>query len=123
MIFATKHWLGLKQMKESMWAVDRRGNYSFSDRLGRAQKFLIDYKDNDIWVSSAAYKVYKKFKNKTVPVSEIIKFVITETEHIFRKSILKYIEDNYENAIIDVHVAGRKRKGKSFPDDCVIEFG
>ncbi|MBN2335277.1 three-Cys-motif partner protein TcmP [Candidatus Bathyarchaeota archaeon] len=124
MIFATKHWLGLKQMKESMWAVDRRGNYSFSDRLGRAQRFLIDYnEDDDIWIPNAADKVYKKFKNKTVPVSEIVKFVITETEHIFRKSILKYIEDNYENAIIDVRIAGRKRKGKSYPDDSVIEFG
>jgi len=123
-IFATKHWLGLKYMKESMWNVDRRGKYAFSDRLGRAQRFLIDYnEDKSIWIPNAANKVYEKFRNKTVPVTEIEKYVITETEYIFRKSILNFIEDNYKDAIVEVRVPGRKRKGKSFPPGSVIEFG
>jgi len=122
MIFATKHWLGLKLMKDSMWSVDRRGQYSFSDRIGSAQKFLMDFQDEPDWIRKAAIRVHEQFRGKTVNIVEIDKFVITETEFVFRKSILGYIEDNFKDAIVEVKVPGRLRRKGSFPDDATIQF-
>lgn len=122
MIFATKHWLGLKQMKEAMWNVDRRGQYTFSDRLGSTQKFLTDYQEEEAWVPRAATEVYNKFRKQRVSIPEIEKYVITETEFIFRKPILSYIENNIDSAILDVIVPGRQRKKGSFPNDSIVHF-
>ena len=122
LIFATKHWLGLKQMKEAMWRVDKRGHFSFSDRLGRSQSFLMDFQEDQYWIPKAAELVYNEFTGKTVKIPDIEKYVITETEYIFRKSILQYIEDKIPNAILEVTIPNRKRKKRSFPDDCTIIF-
>jgi three-Cys-motif partner protein len=122
MIFGTKHWRGLKVMKEAMWSVDRRGEYVFSDRLGRTQTFLIDYQDEQFWVPEAAEIVYQEYKGKSVSVREIEKYVIIETKFIFRKSILNYIEKNNPEKIIQISVPGRRRKKGSFPDDGVVLF-
>jgi three-Cys-motif partner protein len=122
LIFATKHWLGLKQMKEAMWRVDKRGHFSFSDRLGRAQSFLMEYQEDDTWIPKAAKLVYMKYKGLVTNIIDVERFIITETEYIFRRSILHFIENNYPNAIAEVRVPGRKRKKGSFPDDCVIIF-
>jgi len=122
MIFVTKHWRGLKVMKEAMWSVDRRGEYVFSDRLGRAQTFLTDYKDEQYWVPEAAEVVYQQFRGKSVLVRDIEKHVIIETKFIFRKAILKHIETNNPERIIQVSVPGRKRRKGSFPDAGTIIF-
>ncbi|MBZ9577415.1 three-Cys-motif partner protein TcmP [Patescibacteria group bacterium] len=119
MIFGTKHWKGLKVMKEAMWNVDGRGLYSFSDRLGREQRFLTNYQDEPFWIPSAAEEVYNKFKGQTISVEDIEKFIIIEIEYIFRKSILIYIEDNNPERIADIK--GR-RKRRSFPAGCIITF-
>ena len=42
LFFATRHPEGLRQMKEAMWTVDRRGMYRFSDVTGAGQRFLLD---------------------------------------------------------------------------------
>jgi len=120
LIFATKHWLGLKLMKEAMWRVDKSGNFSFSDRLGRAQSFLMDYQEEQYWIPKAAKRVYANFKGKTVRISDIEQFVVTETEYIFRKKILRYIEKNNPSTI-EVQLNRKRRKG-SFPDDSIIQF-
>jgi len=119
MIFGTNHWLGLKVMKNAMWSVDRRGNYTFSDRLGRGQTFLIDYQDEEHWVPKAAELVYDRFKGQTVSVEDVEKFVIIKTEYNFRKSVLQYIEDNNPERIAEVR--GRRRR-RSFPPECLITF-
>ena len=71
MVFCTKHWLGLNVMKEAMWRVDRRGEYLFSDRLGRAQMFLMDYQDDEFWVPEAAETVYQHYRGQSTTIDEI----------------------------------------------------
>ena len=121
MIFGTKHWLGLKVMKEAMWRVDRRGEYTFSDRLGREQTFLIDYQDamQKYWIPTASELVYNRFKKENVSVEDIEQYVIIETNYVFRKAILSYIEDNNPERIVAVR--GRKKK-RTFPKGCIITF-
>ena len=122
MVFCTKHWLGLNVMKEAMWRVDKRGEYLFSDKLGRSQTFLMDYQDDQVWVPEAAENVYQRFKGQSTTIDEIKKYVIINTKFIFRKSILKFVENNNPERIQDVFVPGRKRRKSSFPDDCVVTF-
>lgn len=119
MIFGTNHWKGLEVMKEAMWRVDSRGQYSFSDRLGRAQTFLINYQNEDYWVPKAAEKVYNEFRGKSTSVGSIHEFVVTETEYLFKKSILRHIE--FETPERIKKVLNRSKRG-TFPDRCVITF-
>jgi three-Cys-motif partner protein len=122
MIFATKHWLGLKVMKEAMWSVDRRGEYTFSDRIGRSQTFLIDYQEDKYWVPEAAEEIYNKFKGTSASVKTIEQFIVTETKYLFRKSILVFLEESSPDTIKKVIVPNRERRKRSFPDDAVIIF-
>lgn len=117
LVFATKSLKGLEAMKEAMMKVDRRGTFRFSDRTDPGQTFLLDYGVNDNWISQAAGLVFNHFKGKTISVEEIEKFVLIDTAFIFRKSILKHLEDN--GNILEV--SKRPRKG-TFPDGCTIKF-
>jgi hypothetical protein len=119
MVFGTGHWIGLREMKEAMWTVDKRGSYSFSDRLGRSQTFLTDYEPEKYWIQDAAERVYMEFQGQTVSVEIIEKYVVIDTPYVFRKSILIFMEKNNPERIVDVH--GRNRRG-SFPPGSIIEF-
>lgn len=117
LVFGTKHIKGLEVMKESMWAVDRRGTYRFSDITDVGQSFLIDYTDESHWVPSAAEMVYQKFRGQTVAIELVRDFVIADTPFIFRRAILRHIES--ANLITDVM---NRRRRFTYPDDCMIAF-
>ncbi|MFQ5871407.1 MAG: three-Cys-motif partner protein TcmP [Candidatus Geothermarchaeales archaeon] len=117
LVFATKSAKGVGVMKEAMWAVDRTGSYRFSDRTDPAQKTLLDIEDEAAWIGPAARVIHAKFREKLVSVSEVERFVVVETPFLFRKKILKRLEE--DGKIADV--IGRKRR-RTFPDGCLIQF-
>ena len=119
LIYGTKHLKGLEVMKKAMWKVDRRGTYQFSDLLGAEQKFILDYSEESYWMPIAADRIFSKFKGQTVKIDEIYQFVIAETPYIFRKGILKCLEEMTPSKILNV--SGRKKKF-TYPDQCSIEF-
>ena len=119
LIFGTKHWKGLKAMKEAMCRVDRRGTYTFSDLTDVKQAYLIDYSTEEHWLPVAGDIVFNHFKGKKASINEIEKYVITDTPYIFRKSILRNIEMRNPPGIVNVE--GRKRK-YTHPDGCIIQF-
>ncbi len=116
-VYGTKHWKGLEVMKEAMWAVDRRGTYTFSDLADINQTYLIDYEAESHWVPDAAGMVFNRFKGETERIDNIHRFVVTETPYIFRKAILTKLED--EGKII--RVEGRQGR-RGFPNGCIITF-
>lgn len=120
LVFGTKHWKGLQVMKEAMFRVDRRGTYQFSDFTDVNQTFLINYGSEDHWVPAAADAVYVKFRGRTISENEILKFVVTETRYVYRKSILKYLEKHDPPKIINV--APLRRRRYSYPNGCSITF-
>lgn len=120
LVFGTKHWKGLQVMKEAMFRVDKRGTYKFSDFTDVNQTFLIDYGSEDHWVPAAAEAVYTKFRGRTVSKNEILKFVVTETRYLYRKSILEHLEKHDPPRIVNV-TPPRKRR-YSYPDGCSITF-
>jgi len=117
LVFATNHWKGLEVMKEAMWKVDPRGTYRFSDTTDVGQKYIIDYSDEKHWVFEAADAVFNRFKGQSVPVEEVYEYVITETPYLFRRDILKKLEE--QGKISDVK--NRKRR-MTYPNGCVILF-
>lgn len=119
LIFCTKHIRGLDLMKRAMWKVDRTGDYKFSDRDDPGQTYIFDYHDESHWIPAVADEIYDKFKGLTVGVSEIEEFVIAETKYIFKKAILKYIENSKPKYIISV--SNRNKRG-TFPPGCIITF-
>ena len=120
LVFCTKHWKGLEVMKKAMLKVDSRGMYKFSDRLGLGQTFFHDIHDGSNWIPEVAELVYQKFKGKIVSENDVHKFVITDTNHIYKKDILKYLEKQSPTKILNV--TNRKNKSLSYPDGCLIQF-
>lgn len=119
LVFGTKHWMGLKAMKEAMYAVDRRGTYRFSDRTDPRQNSLLDYVDEPTWVAAASRMIFEKFKGKKILSEDIEKFVIIETPYVFRKSQLKRLEGMTPPKILTVFP--RKRQ-LTYHDPCLITF-
>lgn len=119
LVFATKHLRGLEVMKEAMFKVDRRGTYRFSDRTDPRQTFILDYGNEENWVSGASKLVYTKFRGQRVSVEEVHDFVIIYTPYIFRKKILQHLESSKPPRIVKVD--GRTRT-LTYPDRCKITF-
>jgi hypothetical protein len=119
LIFCTNHIKGLEVMKNAMWIVDRTGDYKFSDREVPGQMYIFDFQNEEYWIPPAAESIYKKFKGLTVNVMQIKEYVIAETPYVFKKEILRYIEKNQSNRIINV--TDRKRKGE-FLDSSYVTF-
>lgn len=119
LIYGTKHWKGLKVMKDAMWRVDKRGTYKFSDITDVNQKFILEFSSESHWVPKAAAMVFNRFRGMTVPVKEIELYVIVNTSYRFIKSILKYLEKSDDPKIVSV--VGRKKR-YTYPDGSIITF-
>lgn len=116
LVFATTHIAGLEAMKEAMVKVDRRRTFRISDRTDPRQTLLLDY-STDAWILDAARAVHEKFAGRKTLITAVRKFVLTETPYLFRKSILKRLEQEGKIA----EVTGRKRNF-TYPDLCFITF-
>ena len=121
LVFGTKHAKGLEVIKKAMWKVDRRGVYKFSDLTDKNQTYLLDYSQpGSDWILQASKMVYNNFRGKTVEVSNVWLYVITETPYINHKQILRHLEGNIDPPKI-CGVVGRKRN-LCYPDGCLITF-
>lgn len=119
LVFATRHEEGLRQMKEAMYAVDRRESYRFSDLTDPGQRYLLDYLEDESpeWVDSAARMVYDRFRGQSVPAPVAKDFVWLTTPYVWRAPVFKTLEK--DGRIFSV--AGRG-KGGGYGDSCVINF-
>ena len=123
LVFGTNHLKGLEVMKEAMWKVDPRGDYSFSDVTGHQQTYLTEYSNRTHWVPAAAGLVHIEFEGRTVELEDIREFVIADTTYIFRKKILKNLE--YQDPTLIQRVTrndGKPRRKGTFPNRCSITF-
>jgi hypothetical protein len=117
LIFGTKNLRGLEVMKDVMYKIDRRGTYRFSDNTDPKQKYIFDYNEN-YWMVDAAQKIAYNFKGQTTSLQDIKEYVLVSTPYVFRKAILKHLENTVPPKI---QVTDRKKK-LSYPDDCIIKF-
>lgn len=121
LFFGTNSLTGLKKMKEAMWKADSSGTFQFSDvsyKPGQATLFELgpDY-------SKLKMILVRKFKGKSVRVSEIQNFILTKTafrETHYKRQILAQME-KAEPPEIRVKAKNRPRRG-TFLDDYGVEF-
>ncbi len=118
LFFATNAPKGFEKMKEAMWAVDKTSGKEFSDALAQSGNLFETMGFDCLWD-----ELRKKFTGRTVPMSEVEKFVTEETDYLptHAKKIFATRESSGKIAVQPL--PGCKRHGKSFPSDKVqIEF-
>lgn len=120
LIFATKHHLGMENMKKAMLKVMRNGSYRFSDNSNPGQTYLLDYVDELKEEQAGAVLIYNKFRDKTVSSYKIRDFVLADTPFRKWKSMLKILEKDNPKKIISV--TERKTKALSYKDGCFVKF-
>ncbi|WP_376797454.1 three-Cys-motif partner protein TcmP [Thermogemmatispora sp.] len=104
LFFATRHRLGMKNMKRAMWEVDPTGNFVFSDCTGLAQSFLLQNDSPPI----LAQMLYERFRGKLVALDDIEEYVIADTPFFKYKSSLKLLE---QEGLIEVYGPEGRKKG------------
>ena len=119
LIFGTTHWRGLEVMKKAMLKVDGRGQYSFSDRLGSSQKFFGDINNTEEWMKTVAKLIFERFQGQCVSIEQIHEFVIVHTRYLFKKEILKILEQSNPPQILSVKP---RKRILSYPAKSLIEF-
>ena len=117
LVYGTKNRKGLDVIKEAMMKVGEGTFYRFSDRTDPGQTFLLDY-NTDEWKDVLGNLVYQQFKNKTVTLAEIEEFV-SDGPFIFRKSVLKRLEQNDSPKIINVQ---NRNRSFTYPENCIVTF-
>jgi three-Cys-motif partner protein len=85
LIFASQHERGLEKMKEVMKEIDQTGDFKFYDTLvGQEQLFRFD--QPELWIEP----MIREFAGRSVPFSEIKKWVLNETPFFtFKTAILR----------------------------------
>lgn len=118
LVFATKHPLGLRKMKEAMKAIDKTGSYSFSD--AHVEQLELFREDN---AGKYAERLLDHFDGQTVQKHVVDQFALTETPFLDAIQILKVLEKQQRVQV--VVRAGESRRAGSFPDEKVeaLRFG
>lgn len=118
LVFATKHSLGQKKMKEAMQALDRTGSYSFSD-AHRDQ--LVLFRDDN--VKQYAEALFKKFDGREVTKAEADVFALDETPFLDSNKLLVVLESDLRLQV-NSHV-GTQRRPLTYPEEKVrsLRFG
>ena len=114
LVYGTKHIKGTEVIKRAMQKVSQGNTYLFSDRTHPDQMFLFD-EAHDLTI--LANYIFQHFIGKSPSLLQIKEFV-AEKPQIFKKSVLKHLEQT--GRIIDV--SPRKRKFTYPHDYCQIKF-
>lgn len=118
LVFASRHPLGLRRMKEAMRKLDQTGTYQFSNaRVGQSALFEFDRPED------VALDVHRYFVGKgRIARGEIWDYVLNETPlYSHFSTMLKSLEGQGK---IDVDPSHPKRRRGTYPEDSVhwIEF-
>ena len=114
LFYATNSIIGLSRMKDAMWKVDERGEFSFSDATDTNQLVLLGNEPN---FSLLRRQLLANFQGRAASVSEIEEFVLAETA--FRmahyRRVLKSLE-YAEPSMIQVIDPPPGRKRGTYPE-------
>jgi len=127
LFFATSNPLGMLAMKRAMWRAAPVGDFKYSDLTNPQQPRLFDKELYDEEYSrDLANQLYQYNKGRTVYKQDLLKadaawHPVCIERHLTRA--LKILEcESTPPKVINVEVPNRKRRGKTYPDDCTITF-
>ncbi len=112
LFFATGNLRGLEEMKKAMWKVDESGGFRFSDGDDPNQLSLI----HDATQEWLANHLGRLLVGKTLPVTEIQTFVLTQTPCYLFNDALSLLETQHRLKPVDAPAARRKGSFKKYPD-------
>jgi three-Cys-motif partner protein len=118
LVFATKHPLGMRKMKEAMRAIDKTGAYSFSDAHAEQEVLFRDDKP-EIYAEA----LFRQFAGMTVTLRDVNVFALSETPFPNPKAMLAVLE---KQGRVRVEINGNEsRKAGSFPEGKIkaLQFG
>jgi three-Cys-motif partner protein len=120
LFFATKHRLGHIKMKEAMWSIDDEGLFRFSD--GTDQNQIVLFKPDS---RKELFEIINKKRTQSQYQVKRIKRFVEDESAFLEKHMKKSLEYAEENGFINVEPLksdGKKRHGKTFPDEVIINF-
>jgi len=115
LFFCTRNDQAYDRMKEAMWKLAPGGGYRFDDRLA-GQPVLFEDEAN---TGPLQDELAQHFGGSTVPVQEVIQYVITKTP--FHSGQVKVKTLKPMQAAGRISSPNQKKKG-TFPDGTLIEF-
>lgn len=121
LFFATNHKLGFLKMKEAMWNVDPKGEFSFSDATNSGQMILFDTDP----LSKLAEIVHDSFEKKgKIACKDVRNFIEDETPYLSKHltGVLKALENEGKIKVDELKLDGKKRRKGTYPDSARIEF-
>lgn len=117
LMFGTRHHIGLKVMKDAMWALDPVAGRRFEGFAGD-QAVLFTAEPNFVPLRDA---ILSEFVGRTVSVDAIERFVIEETDYKtshFKREVLKPLEQ--EGVLV---CESPRKKRWTYPSGTMLRFG
>ena len=125
LFFASNHSKGHYKMKEAMWKVNERGDYSFSDGVDPAQGVLFSANPGSL----LAPVLWERFRARTVDAEDILEYTRDDTAFLEKhaRAALKILESEGDFERHRIHVGekkqnGTKRRRGSYPQGTIITF-
>ena len=111
LFYATNSILGLSRMKDAMWKVDERGEFSFSDATDPNQAVLFG---NEPRFDLLQRQLIARFRGRDASVEEIEEFVLAETafrETHYKRQVLRPLELAEPSMIEVINPPPGRRRG------------
>jgi three-Cys-motif partner protein len=89
LLFCTNNLRGLEEMKRAMWAVDKTGEFRFSDRDDPSQLQLLEKAYSEDWLVET---LSRDLMRKTMTAYEVKEYVLTKTPCYLFKGALAALE-------------------------------
>jgi three-Cys-motif partner protein len=121
LVFATNSYDGLKKMKESMWSVDKSGQFSYSDTTDPHQSVLFEQEPD---FSALKRMIVDEFNGREAQIQDIEKYVVINTPYreSHYKRILKEMEKANPPALEVIKCKPDRKKGTYNDPRMVLRF-
>lgn len=127
LFFATANWLGMLAMKRAMWSAAPGGDFRYSDLTSPLQGRLFEAAYDEEYSRQLATDLQQGYGGKAVSKrvllrKEVAWHPVCIERHLTRAlGILEYESTPPKIATVE-RPDGRKRRKRSYPEDCTITF-
>ena len=126
LFFATSYWRGMLVMKRAMWSAAPKGDFQYSDLTSPQQPLLFEGFYDEEYSRELGDQLHIAHSGQTIPKQRILQqdlawHPVCIERHLTRSLNILECECTPPK-VVEVKVPDRKRKGKTYPDDCIITF-
>lgn len=127
LLFGTKHYLGMLAMKGAMWNAAPEGTFLYSDMSNPNQPKLFSITLDNEYARDLANLVFENRKGTSTAKQQLVENELawhpTAVErHLTQALRLLEYKDQPPRILAVTKTDGKKRRARSYPDNCVIQF-